>query len=219
MSGNTKYGVYEDDAIHEGYKFKIDRSLYITEDDITDLISRPLEEVQMMREKSAKLEREMFDVAKRAAAAWEEKAADTIRFEHAIEYLQMPEVQHTSNQWVQGKYGHIDTISNKVYKMSVRIYEYENCRTGKPRWNVRWYVYTNSPRYGHNVKITEQERAFSDGESAEKYIRGRKKAYSHLFKEISPPIPDEYVEAFKLYGQLLPGYTTESMASEQEDII
>ena len=34
--------------------------------------------------------------------------------------------------------------------------------------------------------------------------------------ELSPPIPKEYEKSFMVYGQLLPGYTTESMQKEQE---
>ena len=44
----------------------------------------------------------------------------------------------------------------------------------------------------------------------EKYVQGRIKAYSHLFTEISPPIPEEHLEPFVLYGHLLPGYTKAS---------
>ena len=32
-----------------------------------------------------------------------------------------------------------------------------------------------------------------------------------MFTEISPPIPKDYERAFKVYGHLLPGYTTEEM--------
>jgi hypothetical protein len=33
------------------------------------------------------------------------------------------------------------------------------------------------------------------------------KAYSHLFTEISPPVPKEYADCFSVNGKLLPGYT------------
>ena len=42
-----------------------------------------------------------------------------------------------------------------------------------------------------------------------KYLEGRKKAYSHLFTEISPPIPKQYEKHFTVHGALLPGYTLE----------
>ena len=43
------------------------------------------------------------------------------------------------------------------------------------------------------------------------YIQGRIKAYSHLFTEISPPIPKDLEKSFMVHGYLLPGYVTEEM--------
>ena len=74
---------------------------------------------------------------------------------------------------------------------------------------------TNSP-VGHNNCIAEQERSFKDKAEAEKYIQGRIKAYSHLFTEISPPIPKEYEKSFMVHEHLLPGYVTEKMQKAQE---
>ena len=213
---NDKYTSYDSDRLDEGSELKVHHTVYLKETDMTELVSKPLDEVLDMREKCAKLELAAFNVVRKAAVIWEEKAADTRLLDRGIKYLKMPEVQHTSNKWDKDKYGDFDTISNKVYKMRVRMDEYENYRTGKPRWDVRWHVYTNSPRDNCNVKVAGQERSFSDKESAEKYVQGRIKAYSHLFTEISPPIPKEYEPPFRLYGQLLPGYTTEAMVQEQK---
>ncbi len=49
----------------------------------------------------------------------------------------------------------------------------------------------------------------------EKYLNGRIKAYEKLFTEISPAIPQEYAEQFKVNGQLLPGYTVEGEEIKQ----
>ena len=43
----------------------------------------------------------------------------------------------------------------------------------------------------------------------EKYLAGRQKAYANLFTEVSPQIPKQYAECFKVNGVLLPGYTIE----------
>ena len=43
----------------------------------------------------------------------------------------------------------------------------------------------------------------------QKYLDGRIKAYSHLFTEISPPVPKEYADGFRVNNQILPGYTIE----------
>jgi hypothetical protein len=46
----------------------------------------------------------------------------------------------------------------------------------------------------------------------EKYLNGRIKAYEHLFTDIFPKIPQEYVKFFTVNGLLLPGYTLETEA-------
>ena len=43
----------------------------------------------------------------------------------------------------------------------------------------------------------------------DKYLNGRIKAHAHYFTEISPAIPKEYADYFKVNGCLLPGYTIE----------
>ena len=108
------------------------------------------------------------------------------------------------------------SISNMVYKMTYRMYDYTSWRSEKTRrWEVKWSIGTNSP-VGHNNCIAEQERSFKDKAEAEKYIQGRIKAYSHLFTEISPPIPKEYEKSFMVHEHLLPGYVTEKMQKAQE---
>ncbi|MCI9068399.1 MAG: hypothetical protein HFI65_07005, partial [Lachnospiraceae bacterium] len=47
------------------------------------------------------------------------------------------------------------------------------------------------------------------------YLDGRKKAYSHLFAEISPPVPKEHENCFTVYGVLLPGYSVEGREQEK----
>ena len=49
----------------------------------------------------------------------------------------------------------------------------------------------------------------------EKYLNGRIKAYAHLFTEVSPPVPPEYADHFKVNGLLLPGYAVEGMEQTQ----
>lgn len=82
------------------------------------------------------------------------------------------------------------------------------------KWEVTWDITTNSLcGYGSRrpyIKIAGQDRKmFKDKEKAEKYLQGRIKAYSHLFKEINPIVPKEYEECFKVNGLLLPGYVVE----------
>lgn len=74
----------------------------------------------------------------------------------------------------------------------------------------------NSPKEHCNKQIAGQEKSYVNKADAEKYLQGRIKAYSHLFTEISPSVPDEHKGLFSLYGQLLPGYITEEMQKAQE---
>lgn len=50
----------------------------------------------------------------------------------------------------------------------------------------------------------------------EKYLNGRIKAYDRLFTEISPPIPQEYADYFKVNGMLMPDYTIEGEEPPQQ---
>ena len=77
-------------------------------------------------------------------------------------------------------------------------------------WYVTWDLYLNSPKDGHNIHLAGQnQKRYTDKAAAVKYLGGRKKAYSHLFTEISPQIPKEYENHFTVNGALLPGYTVE----------
>ena len=99
--------------------------------------------------------------------------------------------------------------------MSVSVYEdYKYDRQTRERiptaWYVTWNVGVHTPKQGWGKAIAGQrQKRYTDKEAALKYIEGRKKAYVHLFTEVSPPIPQEYAEHFKVNGVLLPGYTIE----------
>ena len=77
---------------------------------------------------------------------------------------------------------------------------------------MTWEVRIHSPKQGYGEKIAGQnQKRYTDKNAAIKYLDGRKKAYSHLFTEISPPIPKEYERHFMVHGTLLPGYTVEGL--------
>ena len=197
-----------------GAQIKIEHSVSSEKADLSDLISRSAEELQAMREESAASEQKAYEIILSAVHQWEKQAAVTQRIDRAIQYQRIPAAQHTSNEWVQGENGE-KTISNMVYKMTCRIkddshWDLWKSQGYKPCWSVRWGVYTNSPKRHGSVGIAGQTRVFKDQESAEKYLRGRIKAYAHLFTEISPQIPKEYDELFRVNNQLLPGYRSEA---------
>ena len=180
------YRTYENDDLSAGATLKVEHTIIVNETDILNLISQPLEKIQAMRDNNVKKETAAFEKVRQSARDWEKKAAITRQFDRAIEYLQVPEVSHSSNKWVNDRdcYNYDCTsISNMVYKMTYRMYDYTSWRSEKTRrWEVKWSIGTNSP-VGHNNCIAEQERSFKDKAEAEKYIQGRIKAYSHLFRK------------------------------------
>ena len=210
------YSSYDRDHLDAADRMRIERSIYFESGkaDISALTALPLAELIRQREESAAAEQAIFETLKQQAAAWEAQAGNTLTFDKAIEYARTPAVTHTENQW-QADENNNHTISNNVYQMRYHIYE--NTRYDRAQgksipysYTLTWSVHTNSPdRYGQ-AKIAGQDRkVFADKAAMEKYLNGRIKAYQHLFTEISPTIPQEYADHFKVNGQLLPGYTVE----------
>ena len=144
----------------------------------------------------------------------------TLLLDKAIEYTRTTVVQHTANEWQTTEHNrHIR--SNRVYQMN--YYIYENTRYDKEAqksipysWTLTWSVRTNSPSRTQ-AKIAGQDRkVFTDKAAMEKYLNGRIKAYDRLFTEISPPIPQEYADYFKVNGMLMPDYTIEGEDPPQQ---
>ena len=159
-----------------------------------------------------------------AAKQWEQQAAVTQRINRALEYLRTPEVKHTANMWQPHPNNNDrEEISNRVYKMTCRIredtkYDKETKQSVPVAWFVTWDLYLNSPKDGYSIHLAGQDKKrYTDKASAVKYLDGRKKAYSHLFAEISPPIPKEHENCFMVHGALLPGYTVESQEPIKTD--
>lgn len=210
------YTSYDFDSLEASHKMKIDRTVYFdtAADDIAPLTGLPLVELQQMRQESTDAEQTLYEALREQAKAWEEQAGRSALLSKAIEYVMTPPVKHTSNEWEKTDYDW-HTRSNAVYEMTYHIYE--NTRYDREKkesipysWSLTWSVRTNGPDNGRNVRIAGQERkTYSDKAAMEKYLAGRIKAYDHLFTEITPVIPKEYTQQFKVNGQLLPGYTIE----------
>ncbi|MFR5121619.1 MAG: LPD25 domain-containing protein [Neglectibacter timonensis] len=167
-----------------------------------------------LRAESAAAEQEVFDRLKEQAAAWEEQAGRTLFLDKALEYARTLPVTHTANRWeAPDEYRHIR--SNMVYQMDYSISENTRYDSAAQKsvpysWTLRWSLYTNSPHGNQREKIAGQDRkVFSSREELDRYLNGRIKAHDHYFTEISPAIPKEYADCFKVNGCLLPGYTIE----------
>ena len=182
------------------------------------------ENLEAMRQGSIDGEQKAYEIVVAAAKQWEKQAAATQMINRALSYLRTPEVTHTANEWRKtGNWRNDEEISNRVYRMSCGIwedtkYDRETKQSVPVAWYVTWDVYVNSPKQGYGEKIAGQnQKRYTDKAAAEKYLEGRKKAYSHLFTEISPQIPKQYEHHFTVYGALLPGYTVEGQEPVKTD--
>ena len=217
------YSSYDHDKLETAETMRIERRIYFEakDGDIAPYVSLLPEQLHAMREESAAAEQAVFDDLARRATAWEQQAGKTLLLDKAIEYTRTTVVQHTSNEWQKGEYDRY-TRSNRVYQMNYHIYE--NTRYDREKqqsvpysYSLTWGVYTNSPNRNGQAKIAGQDRkVFSDKAAMEKYLNGRIKAYDRLFTEISPPIPQEYADYFKVNGMLLPDYTIEGEEPPQQ---
>ena len=210
------YSSYDHDDLEPASTMRIERRIYFESGkaDLSEMVKLPLAELLSLRAESAAAEQEVFDRLKEQAAAWEEQAGRTLFLDKALEYARTLPVTHTANQWeAPDEYRHIR--SNMVYQMDYSISENTRYDSAAQKsvpysWTLRWGLYTNAPHGNPMKKIAGQERkVFSSREELDKYLNGRIKAHDHYFTEISPAIPKEYADCFKVNGCLLPGYTIE----------
>lgn len=210
------YSSYDHDDLEPASTMRIERRIYFESGkaDLSEMVKLPLAELLSLRAESAAAEQEVFDRLKEQAAAWEEQAGRTLFLDKALEYARTLPVTHTANQWeAPDEYRHIR--SNMVYQMDYSISENTRYDSAAQKsvpysWTLRWSFRTNAPGSYRQAKIAGQDRkVFASREELDKYLNGRIKAHEHYFTEISPVIPKEYADYFKVNGCLLPGYTIE----------
>ena len=204
------------DHLEPGYSLKIEHSITCEQTDLSSLIAKGEDALLTLRKDSMDSEQTAFEIVVAAANQWEQQAAYTQNLNRAIEYLRTPEVSHSNNQWQKnGGYRDGEEISNRVYSMSCSVWEdtkynRETKESVPVAWYVSWDVYLKSPKEGYGKQIAGQRnKRYTDKAAAMKYLEGRKKAYAHLFTEVSPPIPQQYENHFCVHGALLPGYIVE----------
>lgn len=210
------YSSYDHDDLEPASTMRIERQIYFESGkaDLSEAVKLPLAELLSLRAESTAAEQEVFDRLKEQAAAWEEQAGRTLFLDKALEYARTLPVTHTANQWeAPDEYRHIR--SNMVYQMDYSISENTRYDSAAQKsvpysWTLRWSLRTNAPGSYRQAKIAGQDRkVFASREELDKYLNGRIKAHEHYFTEISPAIPKEYADYFKVNGCLLPGYTIE----------
>ncbi len=204
-----------------GKKLKIELIISMLDPEIADLVSHDIASLAKQRLESVEKEEAIFVKLQEACQEWEKQAARTQQLDQAIEFVKTPAVKHTSNRWVDEGHNWYQ-MSNAVYRMSYRIFEntrYDQTaqKSVTTSWELSWSIYLHNPSKAETSgKIAGQDRKrFGDKVAMDKYLQGRIKAYSHLFTEISPPIPKEHIRRFSVNGQLLPGYTVESEQKKQ----
>lgn len=199
-------------GVKAGHSISVQRTIrYHGENaDFGPFLTVPIKELEQRLKESTAEEKKVFDQLQEAAKAWDEHGAQSLLLQKAIEYLKVPAVTHTSNEWKKQKDGSWE-ISNMVYKMTFSIIKFGD------EWKLEWEVSYTAPslQVGYRGwERTPRERIDHEGskkyktmDGAQKYIQMKFDQYSSYFKELSPPIPQEAKELFSVNGQLLQGYT------------
>jgi len=177
--------------------------------DFGPFLTVPVKELEKRLKESTAEEKKVFEQLQKAAEAWDEHGAQTLLLQRAIEYLKVPAVTHTSNEWKKQKDGSWE-ISNLVYKMTFSIVKFGD------EWKLEWEVSYMAPslQVGYRgYERTPRERIDHEGskkyktlDGAQNYVQLKFDQYSSYFKELSPPVPPEAKELFCVNGQLLQGY-------------
>ena len=208
--------------LREGSNLDIQRSLVYRGDraDFTSFLDVPIKELETQLKASKAEERKIYDQLKEAAKAWDKHGAQTLLLEKAIEYLKVPEVKHTANEWKQQEDGSWE-ISNLVYKMTFSIVKFGDewklsweLSYTAPALSIGYWEYTRSPR--QRIEY-EGSKKYKTLEGAQKYIQSKFDQYANHFETISPRIPKEAKPLFSVNGQLLQGYAI-MRQTKKEDI-
>ena len=201
------------DYIKPGEGIKVERKISFDEyrADLAPYVAKSISELTQERAASEALEREIFDKLTALSKEWAVQASQTLIIDKALDYLKIPTIRHTSNQWTVDKNGRHE-ISNMVYKMTYHISPQTSPVQKTPfAWEVSWELSFNvQPRIGKYLDYTiaeKKKKRYGSMADAEKYMQGRISTYAHLFTELSPPIPEDSKHLFRVNGHLLPGYT------------
>ena len=209
------------DKLTPGKKIWLEHDISINKEkmDISPLVDLPIQLLEKLQVNSLAEQNGVLFRLAHLLDEWDFEAANTAFLNAALEYLRMPEVEHTSNMLQSNKDSdranknvYYEVMSNKTYKMWAHVAK-SSIQRGKQEWALTWTVQTNPPPSHYfgifGPKIAGGEKSFDSEAALQKYWNGRIKAYAHLFTELCPPIPADYADRFHVHGQLLPGYTIE----------
>lgn len=214
---------YDNSSLYPGRSITVGRSLVYRGEraDFTPFLNVPVKELEQRLKASEAEEKKLFGALKKLSEAWDKHGAQTLLLQKAIEYLKVPVVSHTSNEWKKQKDGSWE-ISNLTYKMTFSI-----TRSGMD-WKVVWEVSYMAPslQIGYRgYERTPRERIDYEGskkyktmDGAQKYVQLKFDQYSNYFKELSPPVPIEAKDLFSVNGQLLQGYTLSRPKAKEKEV-
>lgn len=195
---------------------------------VAELVALSVDELRQLEKDSMEKEDKIFQAMCDLLPDWTAQANMTVSIRDAMTYLKTRPVEHTANQWITRDSG-IHEISNRVYKMTWRVYERTRWNRATQRsdveaWELSWYVTFNTVQNPDNTcsgrQIAGQSgKVFKDKADMDKYLQGRIAAYAHLFTEISPPIPKGEEGRFSVNGVLLPGYSKEVTVDDLLDCL
>lgn len=193
---------------------------------VAALVALSMEELKQLEKDSMEKENEVFQAMCDLLPSWTAQAGATVSIREAMVYLKTHPAEHTSNRWITGEYG-VHEISNMVYKMTWRVHERTRWNRATQRsdveaWELSWYLTFNTVQNPDNTRsgrqiAGQQGKVFKSKADMDKYLQGRIAAYTHLFTEISPPIPKGEEGRFSVNGVLLPGYCVEVTRQEAVD--
>lgn len=218
---NKKFEAYGDYkcTLKSGREINLERSIYENtenlQEDLNAALNRDYEnELANIKEEELKF----FEELKLKLYDWQSIAEKVKILEMAKEYdeacKKVEEMETTNNKWVNTKEWRYDNfnISNKSYKMHIRIYENTKNKDGEEipyRWEVYYWLYTNTD--GAKLIASIDRKVFTDKEKAYKYVEGRKKYFSNYFEELYQPIRREDKNYFKCNGKLIKHYKLENI--------
>lgn len=198
--------------LREGSYLDVQRSLVYRGEraDFTPFLNVPLKDLEQQLKASMAEEQKIYEQLQEQAKTWDKHGAQTLLLQRAIEYLKVPEVKHTANEWKQQEDGSWE-ISNLVYKMTFNIVKFGDewklsweLSYTAPGLSVGYWEYTRSPR--QRIEY-EGSKKYKTLEGAQKYIQSKFDQYADRFEVLSPSIPREAKHLFSVNGQLLQGYT------------
>lgn len=206
---NLKFNDYVDAKLESGYRINIKRTLYMNEEhtknDITSILNSDTD-IDTEFENLKKEEAKALEKIKEYTNGWSDIAKKVAMYENAKLYKEALEKVTTltsnENKYILNKFD--DTaysygISNKVYNLNFHIFISKNYITNKVEYYKLYYT-LHCKCLDNSTCIKGIKKKFIDKESLDKYMKGRMKHYSQLFKDIYPVVPKEYASQFTVNG-------------------